>query len=167
MVHRSAPLRLCPLTLCPDIPKALRPYSATKQLLVILQTLPRGQSFLHLLRKLLVNGYVLHLRTMQIVYSLHWHPEARARTQGPLLMQLMFSKTPQLSFLLSHQKLQIVVPQYVRLLHGERHPLVLWVSLVARRVRLAIHQVRLFGHLVCHCLHRRLVRRHHLLVLKV
>ena len=71
MGRRSAPLRLCPLTLCPDIPKGLRPYSATKQLLVILQTLPRAKFFLHLLRKFLVNGYVLHLRIMRIVYSLH------------------------------------------------------------------------------------------------
>lgn len=82
-------------------------------------------------------------------------------------MQLMFSKTPQLSFSRSHQKLQIAVPQRVRLLRGERHPLVLWVSLVARRVQVAIHQVRLLGHLVCHCRHRLLVPHHQLLVLKV
>lgn len=71
MGRRSALLRLCPQTLCHDIPKALRPYSATKQLQVILQTLPQAQSFLHLLRSFLVSGYALRLRTMQIVYSLH------------------------------------------------------------------------------------------------
>ena len=71
MGRLSAPLRLCPLTLCPDIPKALRLYSASKRLLAILQTLPLAQSFLHLLRKFLVNGYVLHLRHMRIVYSPH------------------------------------------------------------------------------------------------
>ena len=71
MGRLSAPLRLCPLTLCPDIPKALRPHPASKQLLAILQTLPRAQPFLHLLRKFLVNVYVLHLRIMRIVYSPH------------------------------------------------------------------------------------------------
>lgn len=71
MGRRLALLRLCLQTLSHDILKALRPYSATKQLQVILQTLPQAQSFLHLLHKFLVNGYALHLKAMQIVYSLH------------------------------------------------------------------------------------------------
>ena len=79
----------------------------------------------------------------------------------------MSSKTRQPNSSLSHQKLKIAVPQYVRLLRAERHPLALWASLVAFHVRLAIHRVRLLGHLVCHCLHHHLGPHHHLLVPKV